>query len=163
MKIKMIAAVDLNYGIGKDGKLLFKIPEDMKKFKEFTSDNIVLMGRKTYESIGSKPLHDRINIVISSSKTYEGIMTFTDLPPAIEHCKSNYPEKDLYIIGGGQIYSQGLKHADEIIITVYNKEYEADTYFPHTNLGEQFISTEFFMEGSYEGVEFKSFVGYRYD
>ena len=71
MKTKLIAAIDLHYGIGKNGTILYKIPEDLKLFKNLIAGNIVLMGRKTFESIGCKSLPDRINIIISSTKDYE--------------------------------------------------------------------------------------------
>ena len=160
MKIKLIAATDLHYGIGKNGNLLFKIPEDMRLFKQLTTGNIVLMGRKTFDSIGCKSLPDRINIVISSKKDFEnvGITTFDNMETAVEYSKRKFPDKDLYIIGGGQIYEQGIKYADEVILTKYNKLYEyADTYFP-VDIMDNFSETEVIIEGSYEGIEFKTFV-----
>ena len=160
MKIKLIAATDLHYGIGKNGSLLFKIPEDMRLFKQLTTGNIVLMGRKTFDSIGCKSLPDRINIVISSKKDFEnvGITTFDNMETAVEYSKRKFPDKDLYIIGGGQIYEQGIKYADEVILTKYNKLYEdADTYFP-VDIMDNFSETEVIIEGSYEGIEFKTFV-----
>ena len=157
MKIKLIAATDLHYGIGKNGSLLFKIPEDLRLFKQLTAGNIVLMGRKTFESIGCRPLPDRINIVISSTKNYEndGAITFDNLETVVECSEQHFPDKDLYIIGGGQIYEQGIKYADEVILTKYNKLYEdADTYFP-VDIMDNFSEIEVIMDGSYEGIEFK--------
>ena len=160
MKIKLIAAVDLRFGIGKDGSLLFKIPEDLRLFKQLTTGNIVLMGRKTFESIGCKSLSDRINIVISSTKKYEneGVIAFDNLETAVEYSKQNFSDKDLYVIGGGQVYEECIKYADEIILTKYNKVYEdADTYF-HVDILDNFCETEVILEGSYEGIEFKTTV-----
>ena len=160
MKIKLIAATDLHYGIGKNGSLLFKIPEDMRLFKQLTTGNIVLMGRKTFDSIGCKPLPDRINIVISSTKEYENesVIAFDNLETAVEYSKQNFPDKDLYVIGGGQVYEECIKYADEIILTKYNKVYEdADSYFP-VDIMDNFCETEVIMEGSYEGIEFKTSV-----
>ena len=160
MKIKLIAAVDLRFGIGKDGSLLFKIPEDLRLFKQLTTGNIVLMGRKTFESIGCIPLTDRINIVISSAKKYENedVINFDNYKTAIEYCKQIFSDKDLYIIGGGKIYEQGIKYADEIILTKNNKVYEdADTYFP-VDIMDNFSEADVIMEGSYEGTEFKTTV-----
>lgn len=157
MKTTLISATDKNFGIGKDGNQLFFIPEDLKMFKSYTLNNIVLMGRKTYESIGAKPLPNRINIVISSSKKYEkdGILLFGDLSTAVEYCKENFKEKDLYIIGGGQIYKESLKLADEIILTIYDKIYEADTYFPEVD-DKDFVVSDTIMRGEYEGVKFRT-------
>lgn len=160
MKIKLIAATDLHYGIGKNGSLLFKIPEDLRLFKQLTTGNIVLMGRKTFESIGCKPLPDRINIVISSAKKYENedVITFDNFEAAVEYCKYNFSDKDLYIIGGGKVYEECMKYADEIILTKYNKVYEdVDIYFP-VDIMDNFSETEVIIEGSYEGIEFKTFV-----
>ena len=160
MKIKLIAATDLHYGLGKNGSLLFKIPEDLRLFKQLTTGNIVLMGRKTFESIGCKPLPDRINIVISSTKKYENedVITLDNFETAVEYCKHNFSDKDLYIIGGGKVYEECMKYADEIILTKYNKVYEdVDIYFP-VDIMDNFSETEVIMEGSYEGIEFKTFV-----
>ena len=86
MKTKLIAEVDQNFAIGNSGNLLFKIPEDLKLFKRLTIGHIVLMGRKTFESLGCKPLPDRVNIVISTTKKYEndGVITFESLTTAVE-------------------------------------------------------------------------------
>ena len=160
MKIKLIAATDLHYGIGKNGSLLFKIPEDLRLFKQLTTGNIVLMGRKTFESIGCKPLPDRINIVISSAKKYEDedVITFDNFEAAVECSEQHFPDKDLYIIGGGKVYEECMKYADEIILTKYNKVYEdVDIYFP-VDIMDNFSETEVIIEGSYEGIEFKTFV-----
>ena len=160
MKIKLIAAIDLHFGLGKNGNLLFKIPEDLRLFKQFTIGNVVLMGRKTFDSIGCKPLPDRINIVISSKKDFENdeVTTFDNMETAVEYSKRNFPDKDLYIIGGGKIYEQGIKYADEVILTKYNKLYEdADTYFP-VDIMDNFLETDVIMEGIYEGIEFKTAV-----
>ena len=160
MKIKLIVATDLRFGIGKDGNLLFKIPEDLRLFKQLTTGNIVLMGRKTFESIGCIPLTDRINIVISSAKKFENdeVTTFDNMETAVEYSKQNFPDKVLYIIGGGKIYEQGIKYADEIILTKYNKVYEdVDTYFP-VDIMDNFSEADVIMEGSYEGTEFKTAV-----
>jgi len=160
MKIKLIAAIDLHFGLGKNGNLLFKIPEDLRLFKQFTIGNVVLMGRKTFDSIGWKPLPDRINIVISSKKDFENdeVTTFDNMETSVEYSKRNFPDKDLYIIGGGQIYKQGIKYADEVILTKYNKLYEdADTYFP-VDIMDNFLEADVIMEGIYEGTEFKTAV-----
>lgn len=160
MKIKLIVAIDLHFGLGKNGNLLFKIPEDMRLFKQFTIGNVVLMGRKTFDSIGCKPLPDRINIVISSKKDFENdeVTTFDNMETAVEYSKRNFLDKDLYIIGGGKIYEQGIKYADEVILTKYNKLYEdADTYFP-VDIMDNFLEADVIMEGIYEGTEFKTAV-----
>ena len=98
MKIKLIAAIDQHFGLGRNGDLLFKIPEDLRLFKQLTVGNVVLMGRKTFDSIGCKPLTDRINIVISSAKKFENdeVITFDNMETAVEYSKQNFPDKVLY-------------------------------------------------------------------
>ena len=160
MKTKLIAAVDQNLAIGKRGSLLFKIPEDLKLFKRLTAGQVVLMGRKTFESLGCKPLPDRVNIVISTTKKYEndGVITFDSLTTAVEYSRHNFPDKDLYIIGGGKVYRQCTGLADEVILTVYGKAYEeADTYFPD-EIKKGFRETETILEGSFEGAGYKTCV-----
>ena len=160
MKTKLIAAVDQNLAIGKRGSLLFKIPEDLKLFKRLTTGNLILMGRKTFESLGCNPLPDRVNIVISTTKKYEndGVITFESLTAAVGYSKQNFPDKDLYIIGGGKVYRQCMGLADEVILTVYGKVYEdADTYFPD-GIKKEFRETETILAGSFEGAGFKTCV-----
>lgn len=157
MAVIIIAAVDVNRALGYDGNLLFKIPEDMKRFKELTTGHVVIMGRKTWKSIGSKPLPNRINIVISSGgiDRYEGVSVYRDFESAVIDCKFTYPDKDIYIIGGGQIYDQALKLADRILLTVLNKEYKnADTFFPSL-ADTKFVCTDVESGGKFEDVEFK--------
>ena len=159
MKTKLIAAVDQNLALGSSGKLLFRIPEDLKLFKRLTTGHVVLMGRKTFESLGCKPLPDRVNTVISTTKKFDdGVITFESLTTAIEYSKLTYPDKDLYIIGGGKVYRQCTGLADEVILTVHGKAYEeADTYFPD-EIKKGFRETETILEGSFEGAGFKTCV-----
>lgn len=163
MKIKLIAAVDRNFAIGKRGSLLFKIPEDLKLFKRLTIGHIVLMGRKTFESLGCKPLPDRVNLVISTTKQYEndGVITFESITTAVEYSKQNFPDKDLYIIGGGKVYRQCMGLADEVILTVYDKAYEdVDTYFPAVPETE-FREEKTLLEGSFEDCKYRTIVLHR--
>ena len=160
MKTILIAAVDKNLALGISGNLLFRIPEDLKLFKRLTTGQVVLMGRKTFESLGCKPLPDRVNIVISTTKKFDddGVITFESLTMAVEYSKLNYPDKDLYIIGGGKVYRQCTGLADEVILTVYGKAYEdADTYFPD-EIKKGFRETETILEGSFDGAGFKTCV-----
>ena len=137
--ISAIVAVDENNGIGFNGQLLEKIPEDLRRFKLLTQEKIVVMGRKTWDSLPKKPLPDRLNIIISNK--IKIIDTFT-ISMSIEEIKSRleYASKDQdeewFIIGGGQIYNELLPFCDRIYITKIYKKYEnVDTYFP--NIDEQ--------------------------
>ena len=98
--INIIAAITDNNALGKDNKLLFRLKKDMAHFKNITTDNVVIMGRKTYESIG-KTLPNRVNIVLSRNmKSNEDFYTFDSIEKAIEWSKENYPQKEIFIIGG---------------------------------------------------------------
>ena len=140
--ISIIVAVDSNYGIGKDNKLPWKIKEDLKHFSQTTKgegNNVIVMGRKTWESIGSKPLPGRINIVISSktcgnysSINKDGAIFFKQILSAIIYCSSMKFDK-IFIIGGEQIYKEIIneKYIDYCIISRINKSYECDKFFPN--------------------------------
>lgn len=128
--ISIIAAIGKNRELGKDNKLLWNISEDMKRFKKLTIGHPVIMGRTTYESIG-KPLPYRTNIIVTRNpdfKSEDAIITHS-VEEAIEVAKK-YSRKEIFIIGGAQIYAQGLKFADKLYITLVHGEFEADAYFP---------------------------------
>ena len=152
METIIIVAVSENDAIGKDNKLLFHLKEDMQNFKRLTTNNVVIMGRKTYESIG-KPLKDRINIVISRSdnKDEENLIWVHSLEEAMKKAKEY--EKDIYIIGGGSIYKEALEKdiVDKIYLTRINKRVnDADTFFPRLDYSKEWIV--YHVEGHNEGL-----------
>jgi len=126
--ISIIAAVSKNGVIGVDNKLPWDLPEDLKKFKEITTGNVVIMGRKTYESIG-KSLPNRINIVVTRDKNFfvPGVLSANSLDSALLKAGGN---KDIFIIGGGEIYKQSMDFVDKLYITEVDMEVEGDTTFP---------------------------------
>lgn len=129
-QISIIAAIDENRGIGKDNSLLWHIPEDLKRFKELTTGHPIIMGRKTYESIG-KLLPGRVNIIVTRNKKYKasGCLLSNSLKSAIN--KAREKEKtEIFIIGGGEIYRQAIKLADKLYLTSVKGKYDADTLFP---------------------------------
>ena len=128
--ISIIAAVAENLGIGKNNKLLWNIPEDLQHFKKITTGHAVIMGQKTYESLG-KPLTNRINIVLSRDESFKpvGCIVAQSIDAAIKQAKKK-EEKEIFFIGGGQIYSQALPIADKLYITLVSGSYDADTFFP---------------------------------
>ncbi|MDR8394034.1 dihydrofolate reductase [Aliifodinibius sp. S!AR15-10] len=127
MKLALIAAHDPNLVIGKDGDLPWHYPEDMKHFKKTTMGHPVLMGRGEFEELGEKPLPGRENVVLSRSKEYEHVPTFSSIDKALEYLQDH----DLvFVIGGGEIYKQTIDRADKLVLTEIHKEYEGDTYFP---------------------------------
>lgn len=130
--MNIIAAVSSNWGIGKDNKLLFNIPEDMKFFREMTMNKVVVMGRKTLESFpNKKPLPKRINIVLSRNKDYapEGV-TVCHTPEELLREIKKYNSEDVFIIGGEQIYRLMLPFCRKAYITNVNSEKEADSFMP---------------------------------
>ena len=132
--ISLIVAKSKNNVIGNKGKLPWNISEDLKRFKELTTDNVVIMGRKTYESLPdkSKPLPNRINIIISRDENYTApnCLVFNDIKTAIRKAGTN---KEVFIIGGGEIYKEGLNYADKLYITEVENDVVGDTYFPELN------------------------------
>lgn len=132
--ISAIVAVDENWGIGFNGELLEKIPEDMKHFKELTTNNIVVMGRKTWDSLPIKPLPNRLNMVISRSpKEVLGDLSIRiDLNEAKIRLAMADSNESWFIIGGGQIYKELLPFCDRVYVTKIFKSHEnVDTYFPN--------------------------------
>ena len=124
--ITIVAACSANRVIGKDNKLIWRVPGDLKRFKEMTTGHTVLMGRKTYESIG-KPLPNRRNVVISRNPNLviENCLNYTSLTESLTMFKN-----DLFIIGGEEIYRQTLPYADRIELTLINKNFDGDAFFP---------------------------------
>lgn len=137
-KISIIAAIGENRELGKNGKLLWHISEDLKRFKKLTDGHIVIMGRKTYDSIPLKwrPLSNRANIVITRNENYkaEGVIIVHSVEDALKEAQNEKIQKkypgEIFIIGGGQIYEQGIKYADKLYLTVVKGKYEADVFFP---------------------------------
>ena len=146
MKISLIVAMDLERGIGKNNDLMWHLPADMKFFKETTTNHIVVMGRKNYESIPPKfrPLPNRTNVVLTRNLDYsaEGCLVFNTLESCLDHFK-NEVEKTVFIIGGGEIYRKALdlNCVSEMYISHVNKTYGADTFFPEFELTNWKVQT----------------------
>ena len=138
MKIKMIisiiAAMGKNNVIGNKNSLPWKLPADMKHFKELTLGKPVIMGRKTFESIG-KPLPKRINIIITRDEDYkaEGCVVAHSLDEAL---KAAGNAEEVMVIGGAQIYKEFLPKADKMHLTLIDADFEGDAYFPEYNIEE---------------------------
>ena len=164
MSISMIAAVDSNYGIGYKGQLLFKIKKDMEFFRQKTLNKCVLMGRKTWESIGSRPLSDRFNIVITHNPYNEEYSLFpnviaytlTDLTKnkfkILKEIEDKY--KEVYVIGGESMYKYFLNKCDDIYMTMLNTEFKnVDSYFPRI-LDMGYESTKCYGDGLHEDIPY---------
>ncbi len=131
MKISMIVVVGKNREIGCQNKLLWSLPEDMDRFKKITTGHIVIMGSKTFESLG-RPLPNRTNIVIAFDQNYQapGAIVVNSPEAAIAKAKELKPDDEVFIIGGGSIYKVFLPQTEKLYITVVDDEPEADTFFP---------------------------------
>lgn len=128
--IHIIVATDRNMAIGYQNKLLFWLPNDLKRFKELTTGNTIIMGRNTFLSLPKGALPNRRNIVLSTRKdaSFPGAETYASLEEAIKACKE---DEKIYIIGGASVYTQALPLADVLCITEIDAEAPAaDTYFP---------------------------------
>lgn len=127
----MIAAIASgNRALGKDNKLIYHIHEDLQRFKKITSGHIVIMGRKTFQSIG-KVLPNRINIVITRTPNFyeDNVVVTHSLDEALRLAELK-EESKVFIIGGGQIYKEAIKKADKLYLTIVEGNPEADTFFP---------------------------------
>ena len=136
-----ILSADENWGIGKDNKLLVSIPADMKMFREKTIGNVVIMGRKTLESFPKGlPLKDRVNIVLSTKgePSGNGEIIVRSVEEAIEEAKK-YPDKKVFVIGGGSIYKQFLPYVDTAYVTKIDHAYDADAFFPNLDEDEEWV------------------------
>lgn len=145
MKISLVAAIGANNEIGAKGQLLWHLPADMKRFKEITTHHHVLMGRKTFDSIPEKfrPLPNRVNVVLTTNKDFfaKGCAVVHSIAAAIDLAKFAN-EKELMIIGGGEIYNLALPFANTLYITLVEHIFpQADAFFPKWN-EHDFVETE---------------------
>jgi dihydrofolate reductase len=125
VKLAIIAALDRRRAIGKGGKLPWHIPEDLKRFKRLTTGHAVLMGRRTWESLG-RPLPGRRNVVLSSSPV-PGIESYASIE---ESLRALARAERVFVIGGANVYAQLIDRADELFLTLVDRDVEADAFFP---------------------------------
>lgn len=129
MRINIIAAVANNGAIGFNNKLIYWLPNDLKRFKALTTGNTIIMGRHTFESLPKGALPNRRNVVLSKTKTdFPGCDSYTSLDEALKNCAK---DEDVYIIGGSSVYKQTIGKADRLCLTLINDTpAQADTFFP---------------------------------
>ncbi|MDD7219078.1 MAG: dihydrofolate reductase [Clostridia bacterium] len=159
--MNIIVAVDKNWGIGKNNRLLVSIPADMKMFREETTGKVVVMGRRTLESFpNGLPLKNRENIIITRNPSFQvkGAAVVHSIEEALEEVKK-YPSEDVYCIGGDSIYKQMLPYCDVAHVTKIDFAYEADRYFPDLDKDPQWEITAESDEQTYFDLEYK-FVKY---
>ena len=132
--ISIVVAISENNAIGKNNQLLWHLPADLKHFKEITSEHTIIMGRKTYDSIG-RPLPNRRNIVITRKVglVIPNVEVVNSLQEAILLCEA---ENEVFIIGGAEIYKQALTLANRIYLTIVHQNYQADAFFPELKESE---------------------------
>ena len=139
--MEIIVAVDENFGIGKDNNLLARISPDLKRLRNFTVGNIIVMGSKTYMSFPKRPLPDRENLVITRSpENYPDVKCFTSVEEFLEYSKT--ADRPIFVLGGGQIYKQLLPYCDKAHITKILHSFEADTFFPNLDEDEEWMIAE---------------------
>ena len=151
--ISLIACIGKNRGLGKDNQLLYKIPADMKFFKETTAGHTVVMGKNTFLSIG-RPLPNRTNIVITRDPNFkaENVIVCNSIHEALQKARSN---EEVMVIGGAQIYAQTIGKADKLYLTVVDDEKAADAFFPNYS---EFKKTTLLSQGEFEGLKYQIFV-----
>lgn len=151
--MKLIVAVSENWGIGKDGNLLFNIPKDMKFFRETTTGKVVILGRKNLESFpGARPLKNRTNIILTRNKDFEceGAVICNSIDEVL---KLGYDEEEMFVIGGEEIYRQMLDFCDTAYVTKVRKTVSADKFM--VNLDE---SCDWEMTNASEEIEDNGYI-----
>lgn len=142
--MNLIVAVDRNWAIGKNNRMMWSLPGDMKFFREKTTGHVVVMGRKTLESFpNGLPLKKRTNIVLTGNRDYQvkdAVIVHT-LEELLEELKK-YDSEELFVIGGGSVYQMLLPYCDVAYVTKIDHAYEADTYFPNLDEMEDWKMTE---------------------
>jgi dihydrofolate reductase len=139
--INCLVAVERSQGIGFNGQMPWPhLKGDMQWFRQMTTNQIVIMGSTTYDSLG-KPLPNRINVVISRKREL-GDHTFSDCGAALDFCSVEYPDKEIFIIGGGAVYEAYLDIVDRFYITEIDADYECDKFFDLTYVKENFTKVK---------------------
>lgn len=153
--MNLIVAVDKNWAIGKNNKLMWSIPADMKYFRETTKGNIVIMGRKTLESFPQgQPLKNRTNIVITKNPNYKvkDALIVHSIEEAMEEAKKY--EGEIYVIGGESIYRAMLPYCEKALVTKIDHAYDADTYFPNLDEDPEWAMTKISEEQTCFNLEY---------
>jgi dihydrofolate reductase len=156
MIISLIAALSENRVIGREQGLPWHIPTDLKRFRKITSGHPVVMGRKTFDSVG-KPLPNRINVVISRNLNLQiaGVQVVASLDDALRLFENT--DEEVFVLGGGEIFNQAIGRADRLYLTKIHRAFDGDTYFPEFDLKEFELTFDEFHE---EAVPF-SFLDYK--
>lgn len=165
-KFKIIACINQKRVLGNEGKLLYHIGNDMANFKRQTLNSVVIMGRKTFESLpNNEPLKDRVNIIITNNEEYgvnaefKNVYIVHSVKDAVELCDAFFGDKEVFVIGGESIYRQFMEEnlVDEMRLTIVNDDADGDAVFPEYNEDEWYVYYKSMAQvSSWEGVD-KSF------
>lgn len=158
MKLTAVAAISKNLVIGKDNSLPWNIPEDLRRFKELTSGSPIVMGRKTFESIG-RPLPNRMNIILSQKnyKSLDNIKIFNNLEDFLEFCKNL--KKEVFVIGGSEIYNALEPYYTKMVITHILEKFDGDAFFKiDLSKWNEISCEEFFDESSKLSCQIKTYI-----
>ena len=165
-KFKIIACINQKKALGKENKLLYHIGNDLANFKRMTVSNVVVMGRKTFESLpNGEPLKDRINVIITANEDFgvdtkfDNVYIVKSIKDAVELCDAFFCDKEVFVIGGESIYRQFMDEGliDEMRLTIVNDDSDGDVFFPEFNEDDWNIYYKSMAQvSSYEGVD-KSF------
>lgn len=159
---KIIACINQKRALGKNGKLLYTIKHDLLNFKRQTLGNVVIMGRKTFESLpNGEPLKDRINIILTSNEEYgvsqdfDNVYIVHSVKDVIELCDAFFSDKELFVIGGGEIYRQFMERnlVDELRLTIVEDDNGGDTFFPKFDENEWRTYYKSMLQGN--GTQFR--------
>ena len=165
-KFKIIACINQKRVLGNEGKLLYHIGNDLANFKRMTVGNVIIMGRKTFESLpNNEPLKDRVNIIITNNEEYgvnaefKNVYIVHSVKDAVELCDAFFGDKEVFVIGGESIYRQFMEEnlVDEMRLTIVNDDADGDAVFPEYNEDEWYVYYKSMAQvSSWEGVD-KSF------
>ncbi|MBI3261208.1 dihydrofolate reductase [Candidatus Berkelbacteria bacterium] len=149
--ISLIAVIDEGRAIGKDNKLIWDLPSDLKRFKQITTGHPIVMGRKTFESIG-RPLPNRTNIIITRDQRYTaaGCVVVHSLDEALTKARA-IEQNEIFVIGGGQIFEQVIGKANKLYLTIVKGRHDADSFFPDYSAFTKVLNQE---SGSENGLSF---------
>jgi len=154
--MNLIVAVDKNWGIGCENKLLFSIPDDLKNFRKLTKGKVVVMGRRTLESLpGGLPLKDRTNIVLSRDKELQipGAVVCNSIDNLLDELEK-YDDENIFIIGGQTVYEELLDYCNTAYITEINAEFPADAFFPDITKMPNWVRVDESKRKEHEGIRY---------
>lgn len=163
--ISAIVAVDNNWGIGFNGDLLEHIPEDLKYFKKLTENNVVIMGRKTWDSLPKKPLPNRLNMIVTNQiKSSVGCALINGeyIELSLENVILQFQKCDdtnYFVIGGGQIYKELLPYCDRVYVTkIFKNHDQVDTYFPNLDNSDKWVPINQSSLQTYKNIKYQFWV-----